>query len=337
MKTCNKNILTVLLMTFVFLTIVSLDGVSQNCTTKYFSHTQVLRPFVSEIRSSAIKLETGYINKLDGYYFVEDFTYKPFIETNLGAILPGAEVLLDNQKTKFIADMYVGLNVLVDLFGPPTAAVINTDYSFGIRTGVLTYFDSPIIQNAGILFIPIMHESTHIGDEFSLRGYQKFDDFKRINLSHESWELAFVLNDPDTIKSNLLSLKFGIQSLLNHSDGYYKYDSLEVKGADVPYSKSFFEAYVQINAQRSNGFLCSSKWKQVFSAEFRNRAKFSYVYNIPETRSWNCNIYLGWMHTVNSHGKNIGFFLRYYSGIIPYGQMRNTGGFRFTGFSLVYN
>ena len=302
----------------------------------FFRNTESLKPFLAEIRSPIIKSEVGFINKLDGNYFVQKFTHRPFVESNIGFLLPLLNYKDKSSGLKIVSSAVIGNNVLVDLFGPPTAAVINTDYFYGFRTGAVKYTNHDIARNYGLIFIPIMHESAHLGDEFSLHGYQLVDGFKRINLSYETWEIVAVINDPDTIKSNLLSFKIGIQGLWKPSEGYYFADSLEVQGAYVPNSNDMFEFFAHLNIQRTEGVLCSKKWMQVFSMEIRNRTKLSYDVNIPEVRTWNYNIYLGWIYQSNRNGKNAGIFLRYYNGIIPHGQLRNTGGFQFLGISMVF-
>jgi len=76
---------------------------------------------------------------------------------------------------------------------------------------------------------------------------------------------------------------------------------------------------------------------QVISAEVRNRLKFSYEHDVPEERTWNFNMYLGWKYLSGSAGRNIGFYVRYYRGINPDGQFRNTSDFQCVALSIVYN
>jgi hypothetical protein len=75
----------------------------------------------------------------------------------------------------------------------------------------------------------------------------------------------------------------------------------------------------------------------VVSVEANNRLHLSYDANIPEKRSWNFNIYFGWKHLSAGNKRNMGFYLRYYTGIIPNGQFRNSDGFRYMALSVAYN
>jgi hypothetical protein len=92
-----------------------------------------------------------------------------------------------------------------------------------------------------------------------------------------------------------------------------------------------------MNFQRTNGFLCSGRWMNILSVEMNNRLRYSYDVDIPGERTWNFNMYLGWKYLLREEKKNVGFFLRYYNGIVPNGQFRNTGGYRYAALSIVYN
>lgn len=303
----------------------------------FFKESFILKPFLSEIRSTAIKAELGWLNKLDENYYVGNYTKRPFMEIHLGTELP-VYYLFNRQKDfKFSTSAYIGNILLIDMFEEHTAPVINTDYFFGLKAAAIKYIDHSFIRNIGLKLVPVFHESTHIGDEFALHGYNDLPWFRRVNVSYEAWEIAAVLNDPDTIRSNLFSAKVGIHGLWNNSDGYYSTDSLETKNNLAPPSRKNYEYYLQLNLQRSSGFLCSDRWVNVISAELNNRLKFSYDAALEESRSWNLNLYLGWKYMSRKSGRNLGIFFRYYTGIIPHGQFRNTGGYRYAGLSLVYN
>lgn len=303
----------------------------------FFRDSHILKPFLSEIRSTAIKTELAWLNKLDENYYVSDFASRPFIEVHLGTELP-VYYLLNRQKGfKFSTSGYLGNILLIDMFEEITAPVINTDYFFGLKLAALKYTDHPYIRNFGLKLVPVFHESTHLGDEFSIHGYNDLPNFRRVNVSYEAWEIAAVINDPDTIRSNLLSAKVGFHGLWKPANGYYNTDSLETKGRLAPQSQKNYEYYIQLNLQRTRGFLCSERWMNVVSVEASNRLKFSYDESVPEERNWNINLYIGWKYISEKSGNHLGFFFRYYAGIIPNGQFRNTGGYRYAALSIVYH
>lgn len=310
---------------------------AQEASHYFFRDSYILKPFLSELRSTAIKAELAWINKLDENYYVNDYGNRPFIEVHLGTELPVYYLHDRNKNFKFSAGGYLGNSLLIDMFEEITAPVINTDYFFGLKAAALKYVDHPFIRNIGVKLVPVFHESTHLGDEFSIHGHQDLPGFRRVNVSYEAWEIAAVINDPDTIRSNLLSAKVGFHRLWKPDKGYYTTDSLETKGRLAPPSEKNYEYYLQLNWQRTRGFLCSEKWMHVISAEATNRLQFSYDEAIPENRVWNINLYFGWKYLAQRRGHNLGFFLRYYAGAVPNGQFRNTGGYRYAALSIVYH
>ncbi len=300
-----------------------------------FENVRYGKSFISEIRSPLTKLEIGYLNKISSNYYINDVPERPFIESHFGYDLNVFS--LTNRNYKIAFSLPGGSATLTDMFEELTAPVINTDYWFGTQIKFITYpFNSnKFAKNIAVNLQPIFHESTHIGDEFSIHGYHDIPDFKRINISYEAWNLAVTLNDPDTLTGNVFSVKTGIQNLWSTRDGYYIIDSLEVKGETIPYSSQTAEYYFIFNYQRTKGFMCSEKWLNIVSVEARNRPKFSYTKDIEETRAWNFNMYFGWMYKIsNKPFRNIGFFIRHYQGINPHGQFRDTDNFKFTALSI---
>lgn len=303
----------------------------------FFRESDILKPFLSEMRSTVVKCELAYLNKLDKNYYLTSYTDRPFVEAHLGTNIPFFRLDDPQRKIKFSTGGFLGNILLIDMLESNTSPIINTDYFFGLQASAIKYTDNRYIRNVGVKLIPIFHESTHLGDEFSLHGYRNIPDFRRVNVSYEAWEIAVVLNDPDTMATNLLSVKAGFQGLFNDAKGYYNTDTLETKGAIVPSSEKNYEYYFQLNLQRTKGILCSERWMQVLSAEVSNRLRFSYDQNIPEKRTWNFNIYFGWKYLTRASRRNIGIFLRYYNGIIPNGQFRNVDGYQYTAISIIYN
>jgi len=302
----------------------------------FFRDSHILKPFLSEIRSTTIKAELARINQLDENYYVSDYTSRPFVEVHLGYELPVYYLVNRHHDFKFSASGYLGSVLLIDMFEKTTSPVINTDYFFGLKAAAIKYTGHPGIRNIGLKVVPVSHESTHLGDEFSIHGYHDLPGFQRINVSYEAWEIAAVINDPDTIRSNLISAKMGFQGLWNPAGGYYNTDSLETKGAQIPLSENNYAWYVQLNWQRTEGFLCSDKWMNVLSMEVNNSLKFSYDEVSNESRIWSVNLYVGWKYLAEKSNRHVGFFFRYYAGIMPYGQFRNNAGYRYAGLSIVY-
>ncbi len=300
----------------------------------FFTGVPYAKSFVSDIRSPLTKLEIGFPNKVADEYYIKNISGRPFIEAHFGYEIPVFSYSKNNLGLYF--GLPGGSVTLVDMFEATTAPVINTDYWFGTEVKMIKRFNKNHIKNITFNTMPLFHESTHIGDEFALHGYKNINNFKRINISYEAWKFSVTLNDPDTLKGNVLSLKTGIQGLWLPEYGYYFTDSLETKGIEIPLSSKTFEWYFSLNYQRTEGFLSSEKIVNILSAEINNRPQFSYDTNIEEARIWSYNLYFGWkVRPSNKPYQNIGFFLRHYGGLNPHGQFRNQSGYRFTGISLV--
>jgi len=232
--------------------------------------------------------------------------------------------------------MPVGFTVLVDLFEETTAPVINTDYWFGTQLKAQYNFtNKAYLKNVGVIWKPLFHESTHIGDEFSIHGYAQIPDFKRVNISFEATELAFVVNNRNMSDKQFLSARVGLQYLLSSKDGYFLTDSLETKGVEIQPSEDLTEWYFQFEGQADKGFWAGKRLKPYFSTELRNRTVLSYDSSVPETRQWSVNAVAGWrimpkktqLHTLLIYG-------RYYKGVNPHGQFRNTADFSTFSFGL---
>lgn len=301
----------------------------------FFENVNFGKNFISELRNTQTKIEVGYLNKLDDNYYNKNFQKRPFVESHLAYDL---NILsYSSKKYNFAISLPGGAVTLTDLFEEKTAPVINTDYWFGTQFKFISYpfKDNNFLKNISVNLFPIFHESTHIGDEFSLHGYKNIPDFKRINISYEAWKFDLTINDPDTLKGNVLSFKTGFQNLWTIKDGYYFADSLEVKGVKVPQSTKTAEYFFVLNYQRTKGLLANKKWVNIFSVEAKNSIRFSYDENTPDTRAWSYNFYFGWIYKKsNKPFRNVGFFIRHYSGTNPHGQFRNSGGFKYTAFSI---
>lgn len=302
---------------------------------KFFENVSYSKNFISELRSPQTKLEVGFLNNIDKNYYNNNVKNRPFVESHFGYDF---NILSFQHKNHKVAiSLPGGSTTLTDLFEEKTAPVINTDYWFGsqIKFIIYPFKKNSFFKNISANLIPMFHESTHLGDEFVLHGYSQVSDFKRINVSYEAWSFAFTINDPDTLRGNILSIKIGIQNLWTIKDGYYFTDSLEVKGANVPKSTKTAEYFFVLNYQRTKGFLANKKWVNIISAQAKNSIKFSYMQNVPDTRAWKLNFYFGWIYKKsNKPFRNIGFFIRHYRGTNPHGQFRNNGNFKFTAFSF---
>jgi len=321
-----------------FLILIQNPGFSQN--TGWFAHDTFSQPFIAEMYSSLVKMETVKMNKLHPFYYKSNVTERPFIEVQAGYKLPVFLLAKDHSfgNLKIAVSAPVSILTLVDLFENETAPVINTDYRFGIQASFLFTPANPksrFIRNYHITLMPIFHESTHIGDEFALHGFSRIPDFARINVSYEAWQVIAGINRLRDAQKRNLSAEIGYQRLMPFKSGYYNVDSLEVKGVPISPSRGrdilFFRAEYVHPLKLGNG--SAGDW--VASTEIRRETKFGYTIDNPERRAWSANTYFGYRVAIKNTPKRIGIYFRHYRGIVPYGQLRDKDGFVLNGISLV--
>ena len=78
----------------------------------------------------------------------------------------------------------VSFHVIED-FKDDSAPIVDTDYRFGF----MAKFQCGCFENMrlGLRFVPWAHESTHLGDEYTIEAV-KDPAFERVNVSYEYWE-----------------------------------------------------------------------------------------------------------------------------------------------------
>ena len=64
--------------------------------------------------------------------------------------------------------------------------IVDTDYRFGFMVKFQRQFEK---VGLGIRFVPWNHESTHLGDEYTILA-SRDPAFERINVSYENWDTA---------------------------------------------------------------------------------------------------------------------------------------------------
>ena len=296
------------------------------------------KPFVSDMLSSVIKFEEGFINDLGEHYYKPDYHKRPISEGHIGAEIPFLSFNKNAKSARIKSTLLLtgSFNIILDSLEPTTRMVINTDYWLGPELRSVIYhpsIESLGLKNIGFTIVPMYHESTHLGDEYVIEALDMSDDFYRVNVSYEAWKIALTLNDPDTLKGNLLSTRLGIQRVWFAKDGYYQYDLLETQEQYLLPSKDVFSFWLQINWRRTKGLGANELFHQINSIEIRNRVKYGYFADDPEARRWTINAYFGWEYQSKSHRK-VGGYLRLYQGINPHGQFRNIDDFYFIGLAL---
>lgn len=309
--------------------------------TEWFSESEVNRVLWAEMYSPISKIEFVNINTFHPLYYKEDADNRILNEIQTGMQIPilrhFAEIGKGEWETAICFPMSAVL--LIDMYETETAPVINNDYRFGWKvTSVFTPVNSEqkFIRNYSLTLVPIFHESTHIGDEFALHGYFNIPDFKRINVSYEAWQVFAGINRPAQNYTPHISAEIGYQRLMPYKKGFYNIDSLEVKGSDVLLSENRDLWLFRIELQQAVNLSRKRDISWFVSAELQRNIKFGYTSDNPEKKSFSLNSYAGILLPVLYSQRALSVHFRYYRGVMPYGQFRDTDGFSLYGFGISF-
>lgn len=298
-----------------------------------YKHRDFYKPFVSEVSSTLTNLSLcqAYSNGLDGNSLKEQIVN----EVHLGMDMP--LMYLVTPHFKWAMSLPVSVHMVWSPFEQKTSTVLNTDYRFGLSLTGFTTFDNPYLKNLSFKLTPFAHESTHLGDEITIDGVQNDENFFRVNVSYEYYELGLTLNDPELLDENTFSCRIGFMGLFRPDVGYYTFYDNEI-GDNILYSSQRWgEYYMQLNYKRTEGFLSNKQWHPNFSVELRNRIQYNFKLDAKEERIWCVNAYMGYNYVpkkVNAI-KAVGHYIRYYNGVTPHGQFRN-GTSLFVGYSILF-
>ncbi len=274
--------------------------------------------------------------------------YIPINETILGGDIPIYQKLWNDDAISF--SFPLSFSLFFDFSEIVTAPILNTDYRGALlEINYLHKFNHRMIKNIGVKFIPLFHESTHIGDELTIARIAAESEIIRVNVSYESMNLAITLNDPlnEDIKNRMY--RIGAKFLLNPTKGWYTFSKYEGDVTLVNPSSRWIEPYFQYQYQSSDCFFSFGNSMFVLSSDLSFRVKFSYPYHADDITTLTLvkttehylpsyTVLAGW-HFFNSVNElsNVGLYLHAYSGINYHGQFRNLPNYQFYGVSITYD
>lgn len=316
----------------------------------FFKSTRFCQPFVSEVQNYKPQLALLYARNNEEYDISNSGKpYKLFQYTAAGFEIPLYRkfVYRDNKLSHaFGISSVLAFHLWWDPFEMSTSPILSTDYRANtVLFKYIRFLNGKLVRNFSLKVAPFNHESTHIGDDLTLYRIDKNYPITRVNVSYEYSELNLTLNDPNGETEQNHSLRLGWIYRLNGNEDYYSVNENEGDPNLVRKTGLTSEYYVQYNMIRSNGWLSFKKWKNVFSAEVRNRVRYQYpefntsnggmeILYPSNKRAFTFNIYFGYKF-VKPKGPTPGIYMHVYSGINPYGQFRNKGDFQGLGFTLV--
>lgn len=209
--------------------------------------------------------------------------------------------------------------------------IVNTDYRFGLALkGVYKPWDRTAFEARAGVF----HESTHLGDEFSILAVRNGEDFRRINVAYEALDYGVGLRSLLT-----LPLWNETQLLLRHTGTYimtnnYYLPTLEETPGTVTAPNLRYEPGFGVQ------FLSDRVWVPSFSVQAINRIVYGYdraTESQPEARQWSWNVLMMFrMYDFDfAQRGNVLLYGRYYDGVNPAGQFRNEDSYRIWGGGLM--
>ncbi len=327
----------------------------------FFKKTDFGKPFVSEIYTTANKLEIGYDRNYDEYNIQENASKfdRPVVAVDLGIDIPlysygfGGKIS-GKYKWQWALTLPVSIHILEDMFESITAPLLDTDYNFGgPKFNIIRRFEgNGFIKNIALTWLPYYHQCTHLGDEIIIYRKRINLPITRVNISYYFTDLNISINDPDGMRENLNSFKLGLYyRVSDHGYGWFSIREGIESDTNIPieHSKYRAEYYFDYRNQRVTGFLASKKSINILSLDVRRRVRLNYptfkkdgdnwiTKDIKENHVWSFNLYFGWkFYTDLTDNRAVGVFFRAYNGLNPFGQMRNNPNYRFVGISFTYD
>lgn len=248
----------------------------------------------------------------------------------------------------------VSFHMVEDLGKDPSNPILDTDYRFGaMLKAQYGLGDRGIMRSRtiGLRYVPIAHESTHIGDEFTVGAIQKYpNQFERVNVSYQYYELGgscegMFLNPYATGALHTAFRAGFIHEAFHNGVGWYDTQLLYPIGGSVTASKRNYEPYMGAEAVffGSRGhiprFLPVTEHLGLFtSVDIRDRTIYGYhrpSAAVPEKTEWSVNSMLGWREQRTPRGFQPSYYVRYYHGVNPAGQFRSQANYQMFGLGLM--
>lgn len=251
----------------------------------------------------------------------------------------------------------LSFHMVEDLGTEPSNPILDTDYRF---SGMIKFQyglprDWAHTRNSHLGFrFQFGHESTHVGDEFTINATSHFgDQFKRVNVSYEYYDLGFSF-EPNFGKDghHRIKLRAGNIALFNPDNGWYNSQLEHPDGAIIARSRRNIEPYAQIEYSTEwspasgwmsgDGFrrFLATRFNPIVSCDIRDRTVYNYEKLSraqPEDTEISSNIYLGLQHKTISDTIRPTYYVRYYHGVNPMGQFRNQSNYTLFGFGVHFD
>ena len=238
---------------------------------------------------------------------------------------------VDPHKWGFGVWVPVAFHMIED-FKDESSPIVDTDYRFGsmlkfqygIRKGL----------RLGLRFVPWAHESTHLGDEYTIHA-SPTPGFERVNVSYEYREYGVSLEREDLFAKGdyWVGRTGGIDPW--NSKGYYDANLLGGTLNTLTPSRANFEPSLGFEYR-------APRWKdrQLYvSVDARHKLVYTYHQTpaTPERQQWSWTLQVGRTVPANTSGVPLKqYFVQVYRGVNPYGQMRSQSDYWSVGIGWVF-
>lgn len=343
----HRSSFTLLLFSLVF----ELCGQSHFQEESFFQKRDFGHYFYSDRYAPMTNIGIGPTLLLDNYDIgSERKDIVLLAEPSLGAQLPIYS--FKNAKARFAVSIPLAFSVWFDFTEERTSPILNTDYTVALpEFNYSRVLPKSKINNIGFRFIPVFHESTHIGDEFIISKLQDSIPFFRVNVSYQTFELTTMIKDPYNEKIKNHCIKAGAKFLWNRTKGYYTVDSNEMNTpVHIDPSSRWIEPYLQYQYQNPNARLSNDGMMFIFSLDFHLRVRYGYgsysrndkgeIINDNPGESYQlCTTGMaGWrFYKKDMSLSNTSLFLKGYWGLNPHGQFRNIPTYPWLGINWIYD
>jgi hypothetical protein len=291
---------------------------AQGLDVKPFVDTHYYDPLKAEPHAARIKIlvpawSSAFPDSLDNTS--SRFAWQITLGRELPLVAIASETLnrgrVDEGEFGFGVWLPVAFHMIED-FKDPSAPIVDTDYRFGM----MTKFQYGLSDSSqlGIRFVPWAHESTHLGDEYTI-GAASRPGFERINVSYEYFEYGL------SYETDHLTVRHGGLKPWGE-DGYYSNHLLDSDLPSLTVSTKNFE--MSFGAEYRFDEWRGRRW--YVSADTRNKLQYAYHATpaAPEARQWSTNLQIGRTLEEDTGDSPLqDYFVQFYYGVNPYGQLRS--------------
>ncbi len=303
-----------------------------------FEDRDYFAPLTSGVREPHVSaLAIAWADRMA--YLVEDEDPRRVWDIDLGVELPIAGWELGIAQGGRVSEGGLGIGLwlpidfhMIEDFVDVSNPIVNTDYRFG---GALKLQYGLTPERFLGLRVMAGHESTHLGDEFSVAGLREFPDtFERINVSWEFLDLGVLYED---LYGPVWSARVGVTTTLPFRDSYYSVDALSATQSalgPVTESSRWVDPYFGLEAEWEEAL---GSWGPYVSGEARWRSIYDYHKSEPEAdedRQLSFNLVVGVRKAGGGALGRASPFVRLYHGVNPHGQFRNQDDYTQFGIGL---